>query len=81
MGKGFCRKKNMLLLKKIILFEFYKYRMEFEEFTIEFWKSISEKYGKTACLVGIRSDESLNRFRTISNQSKKLTGICAILQE
>lgn len=51
--------------------EFYKYRMEFEEFTTEFWKSFSKKQGKTACMVGIRSDESLNRFRTISNQTKE----------
>ena len=48
-------------------FPFYKYNgdpMEFEEFVPEFGKW----YGKgklTACFVGIRSDESLNRYRTI----------------
>lgn len=51
-------------------FPFYKYNMEFEEFVPEFGKW----YGKgelTACFVGIRSDESLNRYRTIvSNKSK-----------
>ena len=43
--------------------------MEFEEFVQEF----GEWYGKgeaTVCLVGIRSDESLNRWRTISSNRK-----------
>lgn len=45
--------------------------MEFEEFTELFgeWYSQGEE---TACFVGIRTDESLNRFRTIV-QSKKIT--------
>jgi predicted phosphoadenosine phosphosulfate sulfurtransferase len=46
------------------LFPFFHRDQEFEEF-IEFF---GEWYGKgepTACLVGIRSDESLNRFRTL----------------
>lgn len=43
--------------------------MEFEEFVPEFgeWYAQGEK---TACLVGIRADESLNRFRTIASTSK-----------
>ena len=47
--------------------------MEFEEFVPEFgkWYSNGEK---TACLVGIRSDESLNRYRTIKNLSKSNLG-------
>lgn len=50
-------------------FPFYRYRMEFEEFVPEFGKWYSQ--GKrTACLVGIRSDESLNRYRTIVSDSK-----------
>lgn len=45
-------------------FPFYKYNMEFEEFVPEFGKWYGQ--GKlTACFVGIRSDESLNRYRTI----------------
>jgi len=50
-------------------FPFYKHRMEFEEFVPIFstWYSGGKK---TACLVGIRSDESLNRFRTIASGSK-----------
>jgi predicted phosphoadenosine phosphosulfate sulfurtransferase len=43
--------------------------MEFEEFVPEFGNWLAG--GKeTACLVGIRSDESLNRFRTIASDEK-----------
>jgi predicted phosphoadenosine phosphosulfate sulfurtransferase len=50
-------------------FPFFRSGMEFEEFVPEFgeWYSQGEK---TACLVGIRSDESLNRFRTIVSMRK-----------
>jgi predicted phosphoadenosine phosphosulfate sulfurtransferase len=50
-------------------FPFFRKGMEFEEFVPEFgeWYSKGEK---TACLVGIRADESLNRFRTIASTSK-----------
>jgi predicted phosphoadenosine phosphosulfate sulfurtransferase len=43
--------------------------MEFEEFVPLFgeWYAQGER---TACLVGIRSDESLNRYRTISSVTK-----------
>lgn len=52
-------------------FPFFRRGMEFEEFVPEFGEWYSQ--GKsTACLVGIRTDESLNRFRTIV-QSKKVT--------
>lgn len=44
--------------------------LEFEEFVPMFAGWYSE--GKpTACFVGIRTDESLNRFRTIASQSKE----------
>ena len=51
-------------------FPFFKKNMEFEEFVPAFgeWFSQGEK---TACLVGIRSDESLNRFRTIASEAKE----------
>lgn len=55
---------------------FFKQKMEFEQLIIEFgdWYS---KGRKTACLVGIRSDESLNRFRTIASRSKQTAdGLC-----
>jgi predicted phosphoadenosine phosphosulfate sulfurtransferase len=51
-------------------FPFFRNEMEFEQFVPEFgkWYSNGEK---TACFVGIRSDESLNRFRTIKNEKKE----------
>lgn len=51
-------------------FSFFKPLMEFEKFMIEFgeWYSQGEP---TACLVGIRSDESLNRYRTIASSNKE----------
>lgn len=60
---------NKYVVKDVNFFPFFRYGMEFEEFVPEFakWFSNGEK---TACCVGIRSDESLNRFRTISSTSK-----------
>ena len=52
-------------------FPFYYYDMEFEEFVPKFGKW----YGGdklTACFVGIRSDESLNRYRTIKSEKKSM---------
>jgi predicted phosphoadenosine phosphosulfate sulfurtransferase len=51
-------------------FNFFRKGMEFEEFAPEFgeWYSKGEK---TACFVGIRSDESLNRYRTIASKTKE----------
>lgn len=51
-------------------FPFFKRGMEFEEFVPAFNEHIS-KGKKTAILVGIRADESLNRFRTIKSQEKE----------
>jgi len=51
-------------------FPFYHYNMEFEEFVPEFGKWYGN--GKlTACFVGIRADESLNRYRTIVRNKSK----------
>jgi predicted phosphoadenosine phosphosulfate sulfurtransferase len=52
-------------------FPFFSKHMEFEKFVQEFGKWYAGGK-KTACLVGIRSDESLNRFRTIAMQSKEM---------
>ena len=54
------------------IFPFFKYAMEFEEFVPEFEKWYSEKYDGSMCghFVGIRCDESLNRFRTIVSMKK-----------
>lgn len=50
-------------------FPFFRDGMEFEEFAPMFgeWYADGEE---CACLVGIRADESLNRYRTIANRNK-----------
>ena len=50
--------------------DWFRERMEFEEFIILFAEWYSNKHGKTAAGIGIRSDESLNRFRTIISERK-----------
>ena len=50
-------------------FPFFRRGMEFEEFVPEFGEWYSQGK-KTACLVGIRTDESLNRYRTIASDKK-----------
>ena len=50
-------------------FEFFEKGMEFEEFVPLFGEWYAQ--GKScACCVGIRTDESLNRFRTIASRTK-----------
>jgi len=51
-------------------FPFFQVGMEFEEFVPEFGEWYAQGV-PTACLVGIRSDESLNRYRTIASTSKQ----------
>lgn len=54
-------------------FPFFTRGMEFEDFVPAFGHWYSQQHGgrMTACLVGIRSDESLNRYRTIASHKKK----------
>jgi len=52
-------------------FPFYKYSMEFEDFVPAFGQWYSEKKS-CGCFVGIRTDESLNRWRTISSTKKQM---------
>lgn len=52
-------------------FPFFRKGMEFEELAPEFGKWIAGDK-KTACFVGIRTDESLNRFRSIARQDKAM---------
>jgi predicted phosphoadenosine phosphosulfate sulfurtransferase len=55
------------------LFPFYRHAMEFEEFVPEFGHWYAR--GKLcACLVGIRTAESLNRWRTIAGHGQKWEG-------
>lgn len=60
---------NEYVITDLNYFPFFKRGMEFEEFVPEFARWFSDGQ-KTACCVGIRSDESLNRFRTIISDSK-----------
>lgn len=52
-------------------FPFFKENMSYDEFWDDFgdWYSQGEK---TACMIGIRADESLNRFRAIMNDRKEM---------
>lgn len=54
-------------------FDFFERGMEFEDFVPKFgeWYSQGEP---TACMVGIRTDESLNRYRAIASKKKKTFG-------
>lgn len=68
-GKDWVRKPPKEAITDINYFDFFYKNIEFEDFVIEFGKW----YGKeenTACLVGIRADESLNRYRTIKLEGK-----------
>lgn len=62
--------KHENVISDINYFPFFHHRMEFEEFIVLF----AEWYGqgkKTAAFIGIRADESLNRFRTIAIHDKE----------
>lgn len=52
-------------------YEWYVPGMEFEEFVVE-WAEWWGQGEPTACFVGIRADESLNRFRTITLFDKEM---------
>lgn len=53
-------------------FDFYKASMTFEEFVSLFgdWLNQKNSADKTACLVGIRADESLNRYHAVNRDNK-----------
>lgn len=69
-GAKWVRQPDKVSITDQSYFPFYHYRMEFEEFVPAFGEWYSQ--GKmTACLVGIRSDESLNRWRTIASGRKE----------
>ena len=57
------------VVKDQAFFPFYKYRMEFEEFVPGFNEWFAGEEG-AAFLVGIRADESLNRFKAVKKQSR-----------
>jgi len=67
--KDWIRELPEMAISDESYFPFFGKGMEFEEFVPEFgeWYSQGEK---CACFVGIRTDESLNRFRTLANKKK-----------
>jgi predicted phosphoadenosine phosphosulfate sulfurtransferase len=67
--KNWIRELPELAINDNKYFDFFHDGMEFEEFVPLFGEWYSK--GKScACFVGIRADESLNRFRTIASRSK-----------
>ena len=72
---AWVREPHAASISEVSRFPFFRPEMEFEEFVEEFGIWYAE--GKlTACLVGIRSDESLNRFRTLVIDHPRLEGLC-----
>lgn len=51
-------------------FDFFEKGMEFEELIIEFAKWYADKHGFAGAGIGIRTQESLNRWRTIASDTK-----------
>jgi len=58
--------KRLGVISDPAYFDFFQPRMEFEEF-IELFAVWYSKGRSTGAFIGIRSDESLNRYRTIAN--------------
>lgn len=66
---SWVRELPNIAINDSLYFDFFHDGMEFEEFVPVFGKWYAD--GKDcACFVGIRSDESLNRFRSIASKSK-----------
>jgi len=72
--KDWVRKAPEIAITDESYFPFFRRAMEFEEFVPAFghWYS---KDKLCACFVGIRSDESLNRYRTIVRKKSTFEGI------
>ncbi len=66
--------KNFKVIKDFDYFDFYQEKMEFEEFMVLFGEWYTQGTYLTAGFVGIRADESLNRFRTIASKTKEMHG-------
>lgn len=71
--KEWVREKEDISIKDGSFFDFYIPNMMFEEFVPLFgqWYARGKK---TACFVGIRTQESLNRFRTVARQKEMVDG-------
>lgn len=72
-GADWIRQPPKIAITDRDYFPFYHYNMEFEEFVPDFGHWFGN--GKlTACFVGIRADESLNRYRTIVRRKSNFEG-------
>ena len=71
--ENWVRQPHELAITDINYFDFFEPNMEFEEFMVLFgvWYAKNEN---TCAFVGIRTDESLNRFRTIASKKKETYG-------
>lgn len=69
-GKNWIRDIPQCAISDHNYFPFFRDGMEFEEFVPEFGEWYSQGL-PCACFVGIRTDESLNRYRTIASTTKK----------
>lgn len=65
------REKPEIAIKEESFFPFFQTGMEFEEFVPLFGEWYADGQS-CACLVGIRTDESLNRFRSIASGKKEM---------
>lgn len=71
--ESWVRQPDPLSITDAVRFAWFRPGMEFEELVPEFGRWYAQ--GKlTACLVGIRSDESLNRFRTLIMDKTRFEG-------
>lgn len=55
-------------------FDFFHKGMEFEEFIVDFARWYADKHGFVGAGIGIRTQESLNRWRTLASDKKKVVG-------
>lgn len=72
-GKQWVRQKEDISIKDGKFFDFYVPNMMFEEFVPLFGQWYA-RGRKTACFVGIRTQESLNRFRTVARHKDMVDG-------
>lgn len=69
-GKAWVRQAPSMAITDEGFFPFFRRRMEFEEFAPAFGEWYSNSH-RGCCLVGIRSQESLNRWRTVTSDKKE----------
>lgn len=72
-GKNWIRQPDNKSITDVNYFPFFRQGMEFEDFVPEFGSWYAQDQ-ITACLVGIRADESLNRYRTVCGHKQMFEG-------